>query len=154
MTIKLKAKEIGINKLIEVKPTISVVDMADEMMIKLLQMDEDDAREEVEEAKKEKDKKELTPEEQKSLDKKDRLNMVKSIQKERDFTKESFDFLQTTLKLTDKQVDHAKESIEFDGLGEYLMYVIGRIKGRSDADFELDKKVEAEKAKSEDPKKG
>lgn len=141
MTIKIKAKEIGINKPIEIKPTISKQDKANAIFIKLLSMNLEDEKAK---AKNE----DLSDAEQ---EKQDLQDVVNSLQEERDFTAEAFTFLKDELSLTDKQVTKAMDTLDFEGLGEYLTYVIGRIKGRSEADFELDKQVES--AKDSDSKK-
>ncbi|KGB13900.1 hypothetical protein KY41_10635 [Latilactobacillus sakei] len=65
-----------------------------------------------------------------------------------------FDFIQGSLKLTDKQIKKVKYGLTQAEIGEYLGYLIGRIKGQSDEDLELEKTVEERKREEEkDPKK-
>ncbi|GEK28521.1 phage tail tube assembly chaperone [Furfurilactobacillus siliginis] len=161
MTIKIQGKPLGINKRIEVKPTIALVDKGDAMMIQALQANLDETKDEIKRKREAEENKKLedslSPDElkQKKADdeKKNLQDSVQSMQEERDYVKKVFDYFQLALHLTERQVEKAKEIMSFEDMGKYLYYVIGRIKGRSDEDFDLDQKIEAEKSKGEDPKK-
>ncbi|EJF00346.1 phage tail tube assembly chaperone [Liquorilactobacillus mali] len=131
MTVKIKGNGLGFKKIFEVKGSVNNQDRADEMLIKLLELSVDN----------DKDVEQLSEKEQLKFS-------IENLKKERLFKKDAFLFLQKTLKLTDKQVEEAGENVDFSELGEFLSYVIGRIKGRTEEQIELDKQ-ETEK----DPKK-
>lgn len=131
MTVKIKGNGLGFKKTFEVKGSVNNQDRADEMLIKLLELSVDN----------DKDVEQLSEKEQLK-------SSIENLKKERLFKKDAFLFLQQTLKLTDKQVEEAGENVDFSELGEFLSYVIGRIKGRTEEQIELDKQ-ETEK----DPKK-
>lgn len=134
MVMKIKANAIGINDPINVKGSVANQDKADEMLIKLLQMSVNADKQKIDDSK---------------LSEKQKIQKgIESLQEERSFTKDAFLFLKNILKLTDEQVEAAKEEVDFNGLGSYLNYVIGRLKGQSDEDLKLAKKVE-----EKDPKK-
>lgn len=127
---KINVSKLGIKNPIEIKLTIKNQDKADEMLIKLLQLSVNaDAQSE---------KEDLKPAE-----------VIEQLKQERTFTKEAFDFLKDVLKLTDKQVEDAKDILGFDELGQFLNYLIGRIKGQSEE--QLAKSLQEEE---KDPKKG
>ncbi|MFT8867919.1 phage tail tube assembly chaperone [Liquorilactobacillus nagelii] len=132
--MKIKANAIGIDDPINVKGSVANQDKADEMLIKLLQISVNADKQKIDDSK--------LNEKQKTQ------KAIEALQEERSFTKDAFLFLKNILKLTDEQVEAAKEEVDFDGLGSYLNYVIGRLKGQSDEDLELAKKVE-----EKDPKK-
>ncbi|WP_281829377.1 phage tail tube assembly chaperone [Lactobacillus amylolyticus] len=133
--LKIRANELGIKTPISIKGSVKATDMADEMLIKLLEFgteaqktDFSNIDDDIEGAEK----------------------VVALKKKQREFRKEAFDFLQRVLKLTDKQADDAQENIESDeALTQYLNYVIARLNGRTDRQIELDNKKQVDA----DPKK-
>lgn len=126
---KINVSKLGIKNPIEIKLTIKNQDKADEMLIKLLQLSVNaDAQSE---------KEDLKPAE-----------VIEQLKQERTFTKEAFDFLKDVLKLTDKQVEDAKDELDFNELGQFLNYLIGRIKGQSEEQL-----AESLKEEEKDPKK-
>lgn len=127
---KINVSKLGIKKPIEIKLTIKNQDKADEMLIKLLQLSVN--------ADVQSEKKDLKPSE-----------VIAQLEQERTFTKEAFGFLKDILKLTDKQIEDAKDELDFNELGQFLNYLIGRIKGQSEEQL-----AESLKEEEKDPKKG
>lgn len=121
MVVKIRTTQIGLKKPINVKATLSNVDKADEMMISLLSLNVDLEEEGQDDS---------------GTEEKDQTKVaIENLKKERAFTKKAVSFLQDILKLTDKQIQIVKETVDYSTLGEYLNYVCGRIKGISEEAF-------------------
>ncbi|HBG91832.1 MAG TPA: hypothetical protein DDW47_07125 [Lactobacillus acetotolerans] len=139
--IKIKANVIGIKKPIEVKKTVDKEDKADEMVIRLAELEEKAAKAESDAD----NNKEATEEEQT----REYLEAVKANRKQRE---EIFDWLKYMLGLTSKQIEKARQSVDMEELGAYIFYVASRFQGMSDEDLELEHKKQ-EAAGNVDPKK-
>lgn len=121
MVVKIRTTQIGLKKPINVKATLSNVDKADEMMISLLSLDVDLEEEGQDDS---------------GTEEKDQTKVaIENLKKERAFNKKAVSFLQDILKLTDKQIQTVKETVDYNTLGKYLNYVCGRIKGISEEAF-------------------
>lgn len=123
MVVKLNTKPIGLTKSINVKANVRNVDLADEMLIRMLELDSKFAE----------------------IDDDSPNAMLESLKMERDFTAKAMGFLKTILKLDDKQVDKVAEHVDFKGLGSYIPYVCNRIKGMSEKDYQEAMKESAPK---------
>lgn len=140
--IKIKANIIGIKDPIEIKRTINKKEAADTMLRKLLQIDidtanvEDDAFDENEE---------ITDEEAAQ-------QAIKAINEDEKGIEDIFDFLKETLELTNAQIKKAKKLVDEEELGGFVYYVVARLRGASDEDFDLEQKKD-EAAGKVDPKK-
>lgn len=139
MVVKIRTTQIGLKKPINVKATLSNVDKADEMMISLLSLNVDLKEEGQDDSgNEEKDQNKVA---------------IENLQKERAFTKKAVSFLQDILKLSDKQIQTVKETIDYRTLGEYLNYVCGRIKGMSEEAFkDVDKNSPKEQSVNSEEK--
>lgn len=121
MVVKIRTTQIGLKKPINVKATLSNVDKADEMMISLLSLNVDLEEEGQDDS---------------GTEEKDQTKVaIENLKKERAFTEKAVSFLQDILKLTDKQIQTVKETVDYNTLGKYLNYVCGRIKGISEEAF-------------------
>lgn len=128
MVVKINTKKIGLNKPIGVHASLGVVDKVDEMMIEMLQLQSHIPQGDGQEGE------EAT---------------IKYLQFERDFTQKCLVFLKDVLKLSDKQINVVKNTIEFKDLGTYIVYVCNRIKG-IDAPIEGGKGPKVQKKVSAD----
>lgn len=116
MVVKLNTKEIGLAKPINVHATVDTVDLADQMMIKMLELDDQVAS---------------------IADNDDQTKgMLETLKLERSFTKGSMDFLQKVLRLSDKQVQQVRGRIDYQTLGNYISYVCQRLKGMSEKAYQ------------------
>lgn len=139
MVVKIRTTQIGLKKPINVKATLSNVDKADEMMISLLSLDVDLEEEGQDDS---------------GTEEKDQTKVaIENLKKERAFNKKTVSFLQDILKLTDKQIQTVKETVDYSTLGEYLNYVCGRIKGISEEAFkDVDKNSPKEQSVNSEEK--
>lgn len=139
MVLKIRTTQIGLKKPINVKATLSNVDKADEMMISLLSLNVDLEEEGQDDS---------------GTEEKDQTKVaIENLKKERAFTKKAVSFLQDILKLTDKQIQTVKETVDYSTLGEYLNYVCGRIKGISEEAFkDVDKNSPKEQSVNSEEK--
>ncbi|WP_270529531.1 phage tail tube assembly chaperone [Limosilactobacillus vaginalis] len=139
MVVKIRTTQIGLKKPINVKATLSNVDKADEMMISLLSLDVDLEEEGQDDS---------------GTEEKDQTKVaIENLKKERAFNKKTVSFLQDILKLTDKQIQTVKETVDYNTLGEYLNYVCGRIKGISEEAFkDVDKNSPKEQSVNSEEK--
>lgn len=139
MVVKIRTTQIGLKKPINVKATLSNVDKADEMMISLLSLNVD---------------LEEDGQDDSGTEEKDQTKVaIENLKKERAFTEKAVSFLQDILKLTDKQIQTVKETVDYSTLGEYLNYVCGRIKGISEEAFkDVDKNSPKEQSVNSEEK--
>lgn len=139
MVVKIRTTQIGLKKPINVKATLSNVDKADEMMISLLSLNVDLEEEGQDDS---------------GTEEKDQTKVaIENLKKERAFTEKAVSFLQDILKLTDKQIQTVKETVDYSTLGEYLNYVCGRIKGISEEAFkDVDKNSPKEQSVNSEEK--
>lgn len=139
MVVKIRTTQIGLKKPINVKATLSNVDKADEMMISLLSLNVDLEEEGQDDS---------------GAEEKDQTKVaIENLKKERAFTEKAVSFLQDILKLTDKQIQTVKETVDYSTLGEYLNYVCGRIKGISEEAFkDVDKNSPKEQSVNSEEK--
>lgn len=139
MVVKIRTTQIGLKKPINVKATLSNVDKADEMMISLLSLNVDLEEEGQDDS---------------GTEEKDQTKVaIENLKKERAFNKKAVSFLQDILKLTDKQIQTVKETVDYSTLGEYLNYVCGRIKGISEEAFkDVDKNSPKEQSVNSEEK--
>lgn len=147
MTIKISAKKIGIDKPIEIKPTVGLKQESNNIMIKILESSTEESQPQI-------NRDSLTDEEKEELDKaelKKAINYAKSAQKT---LEDTVNFVKNTLKLTEKQTEKLKYSIDENELGEYVFYLVQRINGASEEEIALNGKIDAQKQANEDPKKG
>lgn len=133
----INGKQVGFNKGFNIKPTVKTYTKANKMLVEVLKMSAAVNR----------------------LDaiKPDNPNytkfVIESIESEDKTIEDGIKFLTELFKLNEKQVEHLEESIsDANALGNYLSYVIRRIKGQSDKQIELDDKKEAASQKVKDPK--
>lgn len=126
MVVKLNTKQIGLNKAIGVKATVGNTDLANRMLIDLLELNS---------------KFEDVDEGDDSVD-----TMLQSLKAEREITDKSLAFLQKVLKLDDQQVEKVKNHVDFAGLSSYLNYVCYRIKGMSEEEYRAAMKEPTPKA--------
>lgn len=151
MTIKVKTEQLGIKGPIEVKATAGLVDEANLVLIKLLG---DDVKMPAEKELSDDEFNALSDDEKEEYTAQKNKEVVNLAKLEHDTMQAMFDFIQGSLKLTDKQIKKVKYGLTQAEIGEYLGYLIGRIKGQSDEDLELEKTVEERKREEEkDPKK-
>lgn len=141
--IKIKANIIGIKQPIEIKRTIDKKEAADDMLRKLLQADINTAV--VEDDTSDDDEEEITDEEAAQ-------QAIKAINDDEKGIEEIFDFLKEALELTNTQIKKAKKMVDEEELGGFVYYVVARLRGASDEDFDLGQKKE-EAAEKVDPKK-
>lgn len=78
-------------------------------------------------------------------------NAIKMNNMEIEFADSAFDFLQKALNLSNKERDLAEDNLTFEELGNYINYVIMRIKGQSEEDIKA--MMNSEVKKDKDPKK-
>lgn len=133
----INGKQVGFNKGFNIKPTVKIYTNANKMLVEVLKMSAAVNR----------------------LDaiKPDNPNytkfVIESIESEDKIIEDGIKFLTELFKLNEKQVEHLEESIsDANALGNYLSYVIRRIKGQSDKQIALDDKKEAASQKAKDPK--
>lgn len=133
----INGKQVGFNKGFNIKPTVKIYTKANKMLVEVLKMSAAVNR----------------------LDaiKPDNPNytkfVIESIESEDKIVEDGIKFLTELFKLNEKQVEHLEESIsDANALGNYLSYVIRRIKGQSDKQIALDDKKEAASQKAKDPK--
>ena len=133
----INGKQVGFNKGFNIKPTVNIYTNANKMLVEVLKMSAAVNR----------------------LDaiKPDNPNytkfVIESIESEDKIIEDGIKFLTELFKLNEKQVEHLEESIsDANALGNYLSYVIRRIKGQSDKQIALDDKKEAASQKAKDPK--
>ena len=80
--------------------------------------------------------------------------MLEIVEAEQKIAEEAVQYLAEVFKLNEKQIDHMEESItNARQLSNYVTYVAQRVQGMSDEQIRLANKKQAEKQKSEDPKK-
>lgn len=127
-----------LKKPVFIKVTVKKIKLADMMMNKLLKLGI------------EQDRAELLKERDTSNE--DFINnAIKMNNAEIEFADSAFDFLQKALNLSNKERDLAEDNLTFEELGNYINYVIMRIKGQSEEDIKAMKNSEVKKDK--DPKK-
>lgn len=136
--IKIKANVIGIKDPIEVKRTIYRKNLANSMLRKLLKIDIDTAN--AEEA--EKTDEEISDEEAAK-------QAIKDIDADEKDIDEIFDFLKEALSLSNAQIKKARKEVDEEELGGFVYYVVARLRGASEEDFNFESKAEAKI----DPKK-
>ncbi|NME25118.1 hypothetical protein HF867_09745 [Lactobacillus salivarius] len=138
MMVKINTKKLGLNKPVFVKVTVKKIKLADMMMNKLLKLGI------------EQDRTELLKE--RDISNEDFVNnAIKMNNMEIEFADSAFDFLQKALNLSNKERDLAEDNLTFEELGNYINYVIMRIKGQSEEDIKA--MMNSEVKKDKDPKK-
>ncbi|WP_191996149.1 phage tail tube assembly chaperone [Ligilactobacillus salivarius] len=136
--VKINTKKLGLNKPVFVKVTVKKIKLADMMMNKLLKLGI------------EQDRTELLKE--RDISNEDFVNnAIKMNNMEIEFADSAFDFLQKALNLSNKERDLAEDNLTFEELGNYINYVIMRIKGQSEEDIKA--MMNSEVKKDKDPKK-
>ena len=136
--VKINTKKLGVKKTVFVKVTVKKIKLADMMMNKLLKLGI------------EQDRAELLKERDTSNE--DFINnAIKMNNMEIEFADSAFDFLQKALNLSNKERDLAEDNLTFEELGNYINYVIMRIKGQSEEDIKA--MMNSEVKKDKDPKK-
>lgn len=136
--VKINTKKLGLKKPVFVKVTVKKIKLADMMMNKLLKLGI------------EQDRTELLKE--RDINNEDFVNnAIKMNNMEIEFADSAFDFLQKALNLSNKERDLAEDNLTFEELGNYINYVIMRIKGQSEEDIKAMMNSEIKKGK--DPKK-
>ena len=136
--VKINTKKLGLKKPVFVKVTDKKIKLADMMMNKLLKLGI------------EQDRTELLKE--RDINNEDFVNnAIKMNNMEIEFADIAFDFLQKALNLSNKERDLAEDNLTFEELGNYINYVIMRIKGQSEEDIKA--MMNSEIKKDKDPKK-
>lgn len=136
--VKINTKKLGLKKPVSVKVTVKKIKLADMMMNKLLKLGI------------EQDRTELLKE--RDINNEDFVNnAIKMNNMEIEFADSAFDFLQKALNLSNKERDLAEDNLTFEELGNYINYVIMRIKGQSEEDIKV--MMNSEVKKDKDPKK-
>lgn len=136
--VKINTKKLGLKKPVFVKATVKKIKLADMMMNKLLKLGI------------EQDRTELLKE--RDINNEDFVNnAIKMNNMEIEFADSAFDFLQKALNLSNKERDLAEDNLTFEELGNYINYVIMRIKGQSEEDIKV--MMNSEVKKDKDPKK-
>ena len=129
--VKINTKKLGLKKPVFVKVTVK-------MMNKLLKLGI------------EQDRTELLKE--RDISNEDFVNnAIKMNNMEIEFADSAFDFLQKALNLSNKERDLAEDNLTFEELGNYINYVIMRIKGQSEENIKA--MMNSEVKKDKDPKK-
>lgn len=123
--MKINISKLGLKKkTAEVKTTVKVVNEATELQIMMLKMD----------------KMQLDSEA-------DPLTVMENSQKA---ITSMMDFLKAVLKLSEKEVDTVMDNLSLDELSDFISYVLARIQGLSEEQWQETLK---ENAENEDPKK-
>lgn len=136
--VKINTKKLGLKKPVFVKVIVKKIKLADMMMNKLLKLGI------------EQDRTELLKE--RDISNEDFVNnAIKMNNMEIEFADSAFDFLQKALNLSNKERDLAEDNLTFEELGNYINYVIMRIKGQSEENIKA--MMNSEVKKDKDPKK-
>ena len=133
----INGKQVGFNKGFNIKPTVKTYTKANKMLVEVLKMSAAVNRLDA-----------IKPDDPNYT-----KFVIESIESEDKIIEDGIKFLTELFKLNEKQVEHLEESIsDANALGNYLSYVIRRIKGQSDKQIALDNKKEAASQKAKDPK--
>lgn len=150
MTIKINATKLGIEKPIEVKSSLKLKTKATKMMAYMNEIRIKGIRTQI--------KAEKEPKETDTNSLESQLKQAEAQQADVDLNSEALDkmlsFIQDVLKLSDKQMEKAEETLtDEQELGQYISYIVARLNGVSDKQYELSIKQESEVQADEDLKK-
>lgn len=104
MSIRINTKPLGLKKPIFVEQSVKNVKLANEMMNKMLKLGIEQEKETTE-------------------------KMLEINTLEASYIDDAFVFLQNILKLSSKEKELAESTLTMEKLGEYLNYVVMRVKG-------------------------
>lgn len=136
--MKINAKQIGFSKPFNVKPSLKIWMKTNQMTIKSLKLNALEVKSDS-----------IVPTDPNYAD-----TMLEIVEAEQKIAEEAVQYLAEVFKLNEKQIDHMEESItNARQLSNYVTYVAQRVQGMSDEQIRLANKKQAEKQKSEDPKK-
>ncbi|KAA8718821.1 hypothetical protein F4V47_01495 [Lactococcus garvieae subsp. garvieae] len=128
--IKINTKPLGLSKSINLKATVGLKQEANRLMIQLIQLSSpsQNVSDEIEDP-------------------------IEQIQKADEVIEGILQFIQKALRLTDKQIDDIKYSIDEEELGQFMAYLVQRFNGYSDEQIRLSLSVEQQGSIIDDPKK-
>lgn len=118
MSVRINTKALGLKKPIFIEQSVRNVKLANEIMNKMLKLGIEEEKVEA-----------INFEE---LDEKDTTEKILEVNTlEASYIDDAFSFLQEILKLSNKEKELAESTLTMEKLGEYLNYVVMRVKGIS-----------------------
>lgn len=116
MSVRINTKALGLKKPIFIEQSVRNVKLANEIMNKMLKLGIEEEKVEA-----------INFEE---LDEKDTTEKILEVNTlEASYIDDAFSFLQEILKLSNKEKELAESTLTMEKLGEYLNYVVMRVKG-------------------------